>query len=722
VSNTYIAIPGATLPLTSVTAVGPPYIRPETYGAIGDGVHDDTAALQSALNAFAAAGPNAGLFLSGKYQVLQNTFTYNPLVELKGATGGRVFGAGTGRSAILGGITQSPVAVIQRTNCTNVAFEDFDVIALNQPGANTTFSGAAAANVQTLPLTFTGQIFTTFGLPIPCTLLKSGYWYEKAFITAVGPSSVTTLYPTRFPYSSGDFILFGPRSLIRDFQDSSQSGLSTGNRCRRMSFGDSAANKYLYARAMECNGGTGSTSDINNDQHVNSEVVVNNPVIGSIYVGHLNSIANAYQDCTLCNGQTFYVMHAPQGGGAYFGGNTSLTCRASILQIGGGQASHLATRILGCIAEPSGHPAMIKCDQYVPDASYVAASYVQPAVNANVQITVGAPALATGGGSTNWCNPLNITPPWYIAVGGGGFYRLVSVDDATHITVKNLGVAENAGVGATVRFGANIGLASMQLKVSVIGLGNVGTPPSTSITVSAASGTNILTVVDVHDFWRGQKLAIANVDGSGFEYAILLDINAAANTLTLATNLANNHTTNVGGSFGAVAPVYYIDVSGVASWISFVGCSDLGSGSANNPGLELHICDITGLTSSRIGMVECPAMGLDGANLDACSYSFLNAGFQVSQAATDRITKLNGATGTIINGNQIDNTQSSQPYPPGAIAGISAIRGLTTTALGGGAAPTLGTIGGSGPAAAAQNSWVQMTDAAGNKFWLPVWR
>lgn len=43
-------------------------------------------------------------------------------------------------------------------------------------------------------------------------------------------------------------------------------------------------------------------------------------------------------------------------------------------------------------------------------------------------------------------------------------------------------------------------------------------------------------------------------------------------------------------------------------------------------------------------------------------------------------------------------------------------------ALGGGAAPTLGTIGGSGPAAAAQNSWKKFIDSSGATFWVPVWK
>lgn len=48
--------------------------------------------------------------------------------------------------------------------------------------------------------------------------------------------------------------------------------------------------------------------------------------------------------------------------------------------------------------------------------------------------------------------------------------------------------------------------------------------------------------------------------------------------------------------------------------------------------------------------------------------------------------------------------------------------GQALVALGGGAAPTFGTIGGSGPAAAAQNSWMRVVDTGGAAFWVPVWK
>lgn len=43
-------------------------------------------------------------------------------------------------------------------------------------------------------------------------------------------------------------------------------------------------------------------------------------------------------------------------------------------------------------------------------------------------------------------------------------------------------------------------------------------------------------------------------------------------------------------------------------------------------------------------------------------------------------------------------------------------------AMGGGAGATLGTIGGSGPAAAGQNTWMRFLDSGGNACWVPVWK
>lgn len=52
----------------------------------------------------------------------------------------------------------------------------------------------------------------------------------------------------------------------------------------------------------------------------------------------------------------------------------------------------------------------------------------------------------------------------------------------------------------------------------------------------------------------------------------------------------------------------------------------------------------------------------------------------------------------------------------------SSSRFAALVAMGGGAAPTLGTIGGSGPATAAQNTWMRFADSTGVAVWVPCWK
>lgn len=47
--------------------------------------------------------------------------------------------------------------------------------------------------------------------------------------------------------------------------------------------------------------------------------------------------------------------------------------------------------------------------------------------------------------------------------------------------------------------------------------------------------------------------------------------------------------------------------------------------------------------------------------------------------------------------------------------------GRALVAMGGGSAPTLGTIGGSGPATATQNAWMRVVDSGGTAFYVPTW-
>lgn len=116
---------------------------------------------------------------------------------------------------------------------------------------------------------------------------------------------------------------------------------------------------------------------------------------------------------------------------------------------------------------------------------------------------------------------------------------------------------------------------------------------------------------------------------------------------------------------------------------------------------------------------------------------FLSDSKSLVMTITDTLVALENATpfamedsgGTrrsVLNMTSGNNLEIGQGMTTGVIllsAGGRPVRwGVANVALGGGAAPTLGTIGGGGPATAGQNSWLQLQDSTGATVWIPVWK
>lgn len=96
---------------------------------------------------------------------------------------------------------------------------------------------------------------------------------------------------------------------------------------------------------------------------------------------------------------------------------------------------------------------------------------------------------------------------------------------------------------------------------------------------------------------------------------------------------------------------------------------------------------------------------------------------------TNGVARWEMSTGNIVAfaDNSYDLGASGANRPRTGYFGTSVVAPLfqTTTAIiaaGGGAAPTFTTIGGTGPATAAQNGWLQMTDSTGAAIFVPVWK
>lgn len=103
--------------------------------------------------------------------------------------------------------------------------------------------------------------------------------------------------------------------------------------------------------------------------------------------------------------------------------------------------------------------------------------------------------------------------------------------------------------------------------------------------------------------------------------------------------------------------------------------------------------------------------------------SFLSVGTNPASAGAARFANnvnlagRNAANNADVTMMKVNGTNQVDVAPDGA-----AIRwGTTVVALGGGSAPTLGTIGGSGPTNAAQNAWIPVILSSGIQGFMPVW-
>ncbi len=245
---------------------------------------------------------------------------------------------------------------------------------------------------------------------------------------------------------------------------------------------------------------------------------------------------------------------------------------------------------------------------------------------------------------------------------------------------------------------------------------------NTSIYVANASAPDLGdSVIRDNQFYTGAAAGAAikqvssgglKVKGNtivGYSYAYFLDIADGVNTSILDVSdnhFANQTTSNIGltrssgnGTFSAVkihdnhldAPTTTNISIDQSSWLSDVSIT-------NNS---------FAITASQWGIYLA---GVSDGSVDGNKFFGDGTTLAIKIDSTAGLIHLGmnnlGSTGGISNGSTSSGTFLDEYL----------------VALGGGAVPTLGTIGGSGPAAAGQNSWLGFRDATGTKIWIPVWK
>ena len=300
--------------------------------------------------------------------------------------------------------------------------------------------------------------------------------------------------------------------------------------------------------------------------------------------------------------------------------------------------------------------------------------YIGPngTTNPSVYIDENVASQATG---------LRIQP----AAAAGGLNLIVlssGTDESLKIDAKGAGtITLNATATGGIILSRAVTLSSTINKLTL-------TAPASAATLTLADGSSLIT--------------------SG-AYSLTLTATAATNVtlpttgtlITLAGTETLTNKTLTSPSIGGITGLTDITVA-PSSNFTFGGTAltnfNIGANGTANPNLyiQLRTANVTGLYI----VTGAAASGL---------------GLEVLSSGTDESLKIDAkGAGTIT----IGATSTGNVV----LGGTGMVKfNYAVVALGGGAAPTVGTIGGSGPATAGQNSWLKV-DVGGTTSYIPIWR
>jgi hypothetical protein len=156
-----------------------------------------------------------------------------------------------------------------------------------------------------------------------------------------------------------------------------------------------------------------------------------------------------------------------------------------------------------------------------------------------------------------------------------------------------------------------------------------------------------------------------------------------------------------------------------------IGLSLLSKGAAGGITLTAGLSANMGFTAGAYQFTGSPVFFRDGNNNTTLQLaqvaSAVNA-IQISPSATGGRLAIAAVGTDAAVALDIDPKGAQQLRLAQNAVGSDIVWGRPLVALGGGAAPTFGTIGGTGPATAAQNTWMRVVDSTGVAFFVPAWK
>lgn len=219
----------------------------------------------------------------------------------------------------------------------------------------------------------------------------------------------------------------------------------------------------------------------------------------------------------------------------------------------------------------------------------------------------------------------------------------------------------------------------------------------------------------VRAYWSGNTFRLESLaSGTGTIRDMTIDANTATLTLEAAT-------TNVTGTITTVYGSTQTEV-GQSGTTPIITILDPGAGFAYKIRFDPSTTVATDASLQWDGVHHSSAtLTITGAGNVTTATGVNAATFSVPTIDGNGTAKtITNAANVMISGPPVgaNSATITNAYPLWIQSGVVRIDGAI--ALGGGAAATLGTIGGSGPTAAAQNKWIAL-NVDGTAYFLPLW-
>lgn len=241
-------------------------VRAAPYGAQGDGVTDDTAAINAAIAVFqalaligqggTAPGTPVLYFPAGAYLI-------NAPLVISGVLGGIIQGDGKYSTKIVGSNTLAFVGAssfLQLKNCGQCTVRDLTVRPPQQFCAMTAASttGASSSTITVSPAN-AAALFTA-GKRIAVRRIGNAGIAEAASILSVNAATgvITLAAPLTYTYAGGDRVIVGVSLMVGSYRDNAANTLAfpvTNNHCENVGLGDAGSDESIWGAGTDLFGG-----------------------------------------------------------------------------------------------------------------------------------------------------------------------------------------------------------------------------------------------------------------------------------------------------------------------------------------------------------------------------------------------------------------------------------------------------------------------------------